>query len=201
MKQKEPTIQGSFGEILQPDVVPRHRIWTCAAVQLAVLIPLVFWSIQGDDPVLWCFCALTAVVFALYQGKLAMDNRRNRFLAFGVTPEKLTVLWDGQPVKTIPWDEVIEIFMICGPCEWHGKYAMDYGIYISLQYGYESRIYKAKRQILNLNISRDSIKHLEDFPVLRLFVSTDYKRCQRLLRRIEGYRNQARIQKYEEKKQ
>lgn len=125
MKQKEPTIQGSFGEILQPDVVSRYRIWTCAAVQLAVLIPLVFWSIQGDDPVLWGFCALTAVVFALYQGKLVLVSRRNRSLAFCVTPEKLTVLWVGQPVKTVPWDDVIEIFMICGPCEWHGKYAAE----------------------------------------------------------------------------
>ena len=199
MKRNKPTIQGSFGEILQPDVVPQRRLWTCAAVMIAVLIPLVFWSIQGDDPVLWGFCALTAVVFALYQGKLAMVSRRNRALAFGVAPEKLTILWNGQPVKTIPWDDVIEIFMLCGPCEWHGRYAADYGVYISLQYGYESRIHKAKRQILNLHISQDSIDHLERFPVLRLYKSTDDNRCQRLLRRLERYRSEARVKRYEEK--
>ncbi len=128
-----------------------------------------------------------------------MDNRRNRAIAFGVTPEKLTILWNGQPVKVIPWDDVIEILMLCGPCEWHGRYAADYGVYVSLQYGYESRIHKAKRQILNLHISQDSIDHLERFPVLRLYRSTDYNRCQRLLRRLESYRSEARVKRYEEK--
>ncbi len=41
----------------------------------------------------------------------------NRCLAFAITPEKLTLLWNGQPVKVIPWGEVIEIFASPGPCE------------------------------------------------------------------------------------
>lgn len=58
---------------------------------------------------------------------------------------------------------------------------------------------KAKRQILNLHISQDSIDHLERFPVLRLYESTDDNRCQRLLRRLESYRSEARVKRYEEK--
>lgn len=203
MKRKEPTIQGSFGEIFQPDVIPQGRLWACAAVMIAALIPLVIWSIRGDDPILPGFTALMAVIFVLLAGKTVMANRRNRSLAFGVTPWQLTILWNGQPVREISWDDAIELFSVCGPCEkrYSGGKTMTvyYGVYVSLQYGYESRIDKAKRQILNLNISQDSIDHLERFPVLRLYESTDYNRCQRLLRRLESYRSEALVKRYEEK--
>ena len=68
---------------------------------------------------------------------------------------------------------------------------MYYGVYVSMQYGYESRLNHAERQILNLNISPDSMKHLADFPVMRLYESDKPDRCERLLRKIEGYRNAA----------
>ncbi len=205
MKQKKPTIQGSYGEIFQPDVISQGRLWDGCIILIAVLIPLIIWSIQGDDPILPGFTALLAVIFVLLEGKNVMENRRNRALAFGVTPWQLTILWNGQPVREISWVDAIELFSVCGPCEKRhssGEYqslTTYYGVYVSLQYGYESRIDKAKRQILNLNISQDSIDHLERFPVLRLYESTDDNRCQRLLRRLESYRSEARVRRYEEK--
>ena len=121
----------------------------------------------------------------------------NRCLAFAITPEKLTLLWNGQPVKVIPWGEVIEIFASPGPCERNGRYSTYYGIYISLQYGYESRLCKAKRQILNLHISPDSMRHLEKFPVMRICICGNRKRGQQMAQKIEGYRNAAWAQSYE----
>ena len=200
MKRTKPTIQGSYGEIFQPDVIPRWQLWTGCILLIAVLIPLVIWSIRGGDPVLPGVTALLAVIFVLFEGKNVMVNRRNCALAFGVTPEKLTVLWNGQPVKVIPWGDVMEIFVTAGPSELRDR-RRSYGVYISLQYGYESRLYKAKRQILNLHISPDSMRHLEDFPVLRICESMDYNRCQRLVSRFEGYRNAAWARKYETKNQ
>ena len=205
MKQKKPTIQGSYGEIFQPDVMPQWQLWGGCIILIAVLIPLIIWSIQGDDPILPGFTALLAVIFVLLEGKNVMENRRNRALAFGVTPWQLTILWNGQPVREISWVDAIELFSVCGPCEKRhssGEYqslTTYYGVYVSLQYGYESRIDKAKRQILNLNISQDSIDHLERFPVLRLYESTDDNRCQQLLRRLERYRSEALAKRYEEK--
>lgn len=203
MKRKNPTIQGSYGEIFQPDVISQGRLWGGCIILIAVLIPLIIWSVQGDDPVLPIVTALLAVIFVLFEGKNVMVNRRNRALAFGVTPWQLTILWNGQPVREISWDDAIELFSVCGPCEKRhsgGKtMTMYYGVYVSLQYGYESRIDKAKRQILNLHISQDSIDHLERFPVLRLYESTDDNRCQRLLRRLESYRSEALAKRYEEK--
>ncbi len=201
MKRNKPTIQGSYGEIFQPDVLPQWYLWTCAAVMIAALIPLVIWSVQGDDPILPGVTALLAVIFVLYEAKLVRNNCRNRALAFGVTPWQLTILWNGQPVRKISWDEAIELFAVCGPCENNhtGGRAMNrcYGVYVNLQYGYESRLGKAKRQILNLHISQESIDHLERFPVLRIYENSDYNRCQRLLRRLEGYRNAAWAQSHE----
>ena len=76
----------------------------------------------------------------------------------------------------------------------HSSY---YGVYISLQYGYKSRLYKAKRQILNLHISPDSMRHLEKFPVMRICISGDRKSGQQVAQKIEGYRNAAWAQSYE----
>lgn len=204
MKRKNPIIQGPYGEIFQPDVMPQWQLWGGCIVLIAALIPLIIWSIQGDDPILPGVTALLAVIFVLFEGKNVMVNRRNRALAFGVTPWQLTILWNGQPVREISWENAIELFSVCGPCEirYSGGFqslTMSYGVYVSLQYGFESRIDKAKRQILNLHISQDSIDHLERFPVLRIYEDTDDNRCQQLLRRLESYRSEALAKRYEEK--
>lgn len=107
-------------------------------------------------------------------------------------------------MREISWENAIELFSVCGPCEirYSGGFqslTMSYGVYVSLQYGFESRIDKAKRQILNLHISQDSIDHLERFPVLRIYEDTDDNRCQQLLRRLESYRSEALAKRYEEK--
>lgn len=78
-------------------MISQGRLWGGCIILIAVLIPLIIWSIQGDDPVLPIVTALLAVIFVLFEGKNVMENRRNRALAFGVTPEKLTILWNGQP--------------------------------------------------------------------------------------------------------
>ena len=202
MKQKKPTIQGSYGEIFQPDVMPQWQLWGGCIVLIAALIPLIIWSIQGDDPILPGVTALLAVIFVLFEGKNVMVNRRNRALAFGVTPWQLTILWNGQPVREISWENAIELFSVCGPCEirYSGGFqslTMSYGVYVSLQYGYESRLCKAKRQILNLHISPDSMRHLEKFPVMRICICGNRKRGQQMAQEIEGYRNAAWAQSYE----
>ena len=91
MKRKNPTIQSSYGEIFQPDVMPQWQLWGGCIVLIAALIPLIIWSIQGDDPILPGVTALLAVIFVLFEGKNVMVNRRNRALAFGVTPWQLTM--------------------------------------------------------------------------------------------------------------
>ena len=83
MKRKNPTIQGSYGEIFQPDVMPQWQLWGGCIVLIAALIPLIIWSIQGDDPILPGVTALLAVIFVLFEGQNVMVNRRNRALAFG----------------------------------------------------------------------------------------------------------------------
>ena len=87
--------------------------------------------------------------------------------------------------------------MTAGPCEWQTKYNVDYGVYVSLKYGYESRIAEAEKLILNLHISRKSMQHLEDFPVIRIYKSPMRSHCQQLAQKIEGYRNAAWAQSYE----
>lgn len=202
MKRKNPTIQGPYGDIFQPDVMPQWQLWGGCIVLIAALIPLIIWSIQGDDPILPGVTALLAVIFVLFEGKNVMVNRRNRALAFGVTPWQLTILWNGQPVREISWENAIELFSVCGPCEirYSGGFqslTMSYGVYVSLQYGYESRLCKAKRQILNLHISPDSMRHLEKFPVMRICICGNRKRGQQMAQKIEGYRNAAWAQSYE----
>ena len=40
MKRKNPTIQGSYGEIFQPDVISQGRLWGGCIILIAVLIHL-----------------------------------------------------------------------------------------------------------------------------------------------------------------
>lgn len=200
MKGKKPDVQGKYSELYQPDYVPRWQGWAMLGCFAVIMAPFVVWGLRSDRELLW-FCGLMAGIAALYGVHFTVENRRNKRLMFGITSSALTVLWDGQPVRTVPWDDVIELFVTSGPCEQHiGQHSpMYYGVYVSMQYGYESRLNRAKRQILNLNISPDSMKHLADFPVMRLYESDKPDRCERLLRRLEGYRNEVRVRAYEEK--
>lgn len=197
MKQKKPTIQGSYGEIFQPDSDIQLRVLALFGMFIAMALILVAEVVMTDDTamlVLGIVLAGSGIVLGVRE---VLQVYWNRCLAFAVTPEKLTLLWNGQPVKVIPWGEVIEIFASPGPCERNGRYSTYYGIYISLQYGYESRIAEAEKLILNLHISRKSMQHLEDFPVMRIYKSPMRSHCQQMAQKIEGYRNAAWAQSYE----
>ena len=197
MKRKTPTIQGPYGEIFQPDSDIQLRVLALFGMFIAMALILVAEVVMTDDTAMLVFGIVLAGSGIVLGVREVLQVYWNRCLAFAITPEKLTLLWNGQPVKVIPWGEVIEIFASLGPCERNGRYSTYYGIYISLQYGYESRLCKAKRQILNLHISPDSMRHLEDFPVMRIYKSPMRSHCQQMAQKIEGYRNAAWAQSYE----
>ena len=197
MKQKKPTIQGPYGEIFQPDSDIQLRVLAELGLFIALALILVAEVVMTDDTAMLVLGIVLAGFILVVGVREVLQVYWNRCLAFAVTPEKLTLLWNGQPVKVIPWGEVIEIFASPGPCERNGRYSTYYGIYISLQYGYESRLCKAKRQILNLHISPDSMLHLERFPVMRICICGNRKRGQQMAQKIEGYRNAAWAQSYE----
>lgn len=197
MKRKNPTIQGSYGEIFQPDSDIQLRVLALFGMFIAMALILIAEVVMTNDTamlVLGIVLAGSGIVLGVRE---VLQVYWNRCLAFAVTPEKLTLLWNGQPVKVIPWGEVIEIFASPGPCERNGRYSTYYGIYISLQYGYESRIAEAEKLILNLHISRKSMQHLEKFPVMRICICGNRKRGQQMAQKIEGYRNAAWAQSYE----
>ena len=196
-KQKNANVQGEYEAVFQPDSDPQWQnvlglgFVVCLALAEAVI------GFRADDTwslalSLFLSCSLIGVGMAI-----VLKNYWNGFLSFGITPKELTLLWDGQPVHTIPWSNVIEVFVTAGPCEWQTKYNVYYGVYVSLQYGYESRLCKAKRQILNLHISPDSMRHLEKFPVMRICICGNRKKGQQMAQKIEGYRNAAWAQSYE----
>ncbi len=196
-KQKNANVQGEYEAVFQPDSDPQWQnvlglgFVVCLALAEAVI------GFRADDTwslalSLFLSCSLIGVGMAI-----VLKNYWNGFLSFGITPKELTLLWDGQPVHTIPWSNVIEVFVTAGPCEWQTKYNVYYGVYVSLQYGYESRIAEAEKLILNLHISRKSMQHLEDFTVMRIYKSPMRSHCQQMAQKIEGYRNAAWAQSYE----
>lgn len=197
MKRKKPTIQGSYGEIFQPDSDIQLRVLAELGLFIAMALILVAEVVMTDDTAMLVFGIVLAGSILVVGVREVLQVYWNRCLAFAITPEKLTLLWDGQPVHTIPWSNVIEVFVTAGPCEWQTKYNVYYGVYVSLQYGYESRIAEAEKLILNLHISRKSMQHLEDFPVMRIYKSPMRSHCQQLAQKIEGYRNAAWAQSYE----
>lgn len=197
MKRKNPTIQGPYGEIFQPDSDIQLRVLALFGMFIAMALILVAEVVMTDDTAMLVFGIVLAGSSIVLGVREVLQVYWNRCLAFAITPEKLTLLWDGQPVHTIPWSNVIEVFVTAGPCEWQTKYNVYYGVYVSLQYGYESRIAEAEKLILNLHISRKSMQHLEDFPVMRIYKSPMRSHCQQLAQKIEGYRNAAWAQSYE----
>ena len=199
MKQKKPTIQGPYGEIFQPDSDIQLRVLAELGLFIAMALILVAEVVMTDDTAMLVFGIVLAGSILVVGVREVLQVYWNHCLAFAITPEKLTLLWNGQPVKAIPWGEVIEIFAFPGPCEWQTKYNVYYGVYVSLQYGYESRIAEAEKLILNLHISRKSMQHLEDFPVMRIYKSPMRSHCQQMAQKIEGYRNQAWSRDYTEK--
>lgn len=200
-KQKNDAVQGEYGEVFQPDSDIQLRVLAELGLFIALALILVAEGVMTNDTAILVLCIVMAGLLIGVGAREVMQVYWNRCLAFAVTPEKLTLLWEGQPVKAIPWGDVIEIFSSPGPCERNGRYSTYYGVYISLQYGYESRLGKAKRQILNQHISRKSMQHLENFPVMRVYKSPMRCHCQQLAKKIEGYRNAAWAREYEEKHQ
>ena len=196
-KQKSANVQGEYEEIFEPDSDIQLRVLALFGMFVAMALMLVAEVVMTDDTAMLVIGIVLAGSGIVLGARMVMQVCWNRCLAFAITPEKLTLLWNGQPVKVIPWGEVIEIFLLPGPCEGNGQHSSYYGVYISLQYGYKSRLYKAKRQILNLHISPDSMRHLEKFPVMRICISGDRKSGQQLAQKIEGYRNAAWAQSYE----
>ena len=196
-KQKNANVQGEYEKIFQPD--SDIQLWVLVQLGLFIAMALIMVAegVIADDTGLLVYFVIMAGLLIGYGAREAMKVYWNRCLAFAITPEKLTLLWNGQPVKVIPWGDVIEIFLLPGPCEGNEQHSSYYGVYISLQYGYKSRLYKAKRQILNLHISPDSMRHLEDFPVMRICICGNRKSGQQMAQKIEGYRNAAWIQSYE----
>ena len=201
MKRKEPTVQGEYDEIFQPDSDPQWQnalglgFVACLALAEAVI------GFMADNTWVLAMSLLLSCLLIGVGMVIVLKNYWNGFLSFGINPKELTLLWDGRPVHTIPWSDVIEVFVTAGPCEWQSKYNVHYGVYISLQYGYESRIADAEKLILNLHISRKSMQHLENFPVMRVYKSPMRRHCQQLAKKIEGYRNAAWAREYEEKHQ
>lgn len=189
-------IQGAYDEVFQPDSEP---LWQSALV-LAFLVLIALFSVAAgvisDETWIFVVMIISGGVYIGVGVATVQKNYWNGFLSFGINPKELTLLWDGQPAQTVPWGDVIEIFMAC-----HGRHVTYYGVYISLQYGYESRINKAEKQILNQHISRKNIKHLEDFPVICLYESAIWGRSKKILQKIESYRNAAWAREYEEKHQ
>lgn len=196
-KQKNANVQGEYEEIFEPDSDIQLRVLALFGMFIALALILVAEVVTTDDTAMLVLGVVLAGSGIVIGAREVLQVYWNRCLAFAVTPEKLTLLWNGQPVKVIPWGEVIEIFSFPGPCERNGRYSTYYGIYISLQYGYESRLCKAKRQILNLHISPDSMRHLEKFPVMRICICGNRKKGQQMAQKIEGYRNAAWAQSYE----
>ena len=196
-KQKNTNVQGEYEEIFEPDSDIQLRVLAEFGLYIALALMLAVEGVMTDDTAILVLCIVMAGSDIVLGVREVLQVYWNRCLAFAITPEKLTLLWNGQPVKVIPWGEVIEIFLLPGPCEGNGQHSSYYGVYISLQYGYKSRLYKAKRQILNLHISPDSMRHLEDFPVMRICISGDRKSGQQMAQKIEGYRNAAWAQSYE----
>ena len=196
-KQKSANVQGEYEEVFEPDSDIQLRVLALFGMFVAMALMLVAEVVMTDDTAMLVFGIVLAGTGIVIGAREVLQVYWNRCLAFAITPEKLTLLWNGQPVKVIPWGEVIEIFSSPGPCERNGRYSTYYGIYISLQYGYKSRLHKAKRQILNLHISPDSMRHLEKFPVMRICICGNRKSGQQLAQKIEGYRNAAWAQSYE----
>ena len=122
MKRKNPTIQGSYGEIFQPDSDIQLRVLALFGMFIAMALILIAEVVMTDDTamlVLGIVLAGSGIVLGVRE---VLQVYWNRCLAFAITPEKLTLLWNGQPVKVIPWGEVIEIFASPGPCERNGRY-------------------------------------------------------------------------------
>ena len=194
MKRSKPDVQGDYEAVFQPDPMPVEQKIIVLGSYIMLTVILLSEAVVAEETwervvILCCAGAMLVMV-----GWTVFQEHWYSKLAFGVSPEALTVLWDGKPARIIPWWYVIEVFTAFGPCESrHGsKYAPPYcGVYVSLQYGYESRLSNAKREILNWKVRWDTGKHLDDFPVMRLYESQKQKDCQTLLRKIEGYRNAA----------
>lgn len=196
-KQKNANVQGEYEEIFEPDSDIQLRVLALFGMFIAMALILVAEVVTTDDTAMLVLGVVLAGSGIVIGAREVLQVCWNRCLAFAVTPEKLTLLWDGQPVHTIPWSDVIEVFVTAGPCEWQTKYNVYYGVYVSLKYGYESRIAEAEKLILNLHISRKSMQHLEDFPVMRIYKSPMRSHCQQMAQKIEGYRNAAWAQSYE----
>lgn len=191
-KQKNANVQGEYEEVFQPDSKPMWRSTLVLAFFVLVALFSVVVGVISDEMWIFVVMIISAGIYIGVGAAIVIENYWNRFLSFGINPKELTLLWDGQPAQTVPWSDVIEIFMAS-----HGRYVNYYGVFISLQYGYQSRINKAEKHILNQHIRWENIKHLENFPVICLYESVIWGRSEKLLKKIEGYRNAAWAQSYE----
>ena len=193
----------------QPDYVPAKKIlvevflsvlfFVCLFLVYDVVFPASPENGSEDavapDYLLNTILGFLAVflVFAVINSAVCNHNYKN--LMFGISSDGISVIFRDENIWIIPWENVQEIFVTHGPCEFDWPPEIDfldgpYGLYVALQENCQVQLDALKPYILNLNFTSQQITDISNFKIIRLYKSERKKKCDAIMQQLLTLKNE-----------